>query len=146
MKCVFVLHYSDVIISAMASQITGVWIVCQSFVQAQIEENIKAPRHCPLWGEFTSEGNSPVTGEFSTQRASKAENSSIWWRHHVFDDCTLCVYVWWSISLCTFVIVVPCRKSLFIGTFCTKLGWGLLSQFPRSVVFPAFSELWKHWN
>ena len=28
------------------------------------------------------EGNSPVTCEFSVQRASNAENSSIWWRHH----------------------------------------------------------------
>ena len=28
------------------------------------------------------EGNSPVTGEFPTQRASYAENVSIWWRHH----------------------------------------------------------------
>ena len=27
-------------------------------------------------------GNSPVTGEFPAQRASKAENVSIWWRHH----------------------------------------------------------------
>ena len=29
------------------------------------------------------EGNSPVTGEFPAQRASNAENVSIWWRHHV---------------------------------------------------------------
>ena len=27
-------------------------------------------------------GNSPQTGEFSAQRASSAENVSIWWRHH----------------------------------------------------------------
>ena len=27
-------------------------------------------------------GNSPVTGEFPTQRANNAENVSIWWRHH----------------------------------------------------------------
>ena len=27
------------------------------------------------------EGNSPVTGEFSVQRANNAENVSIWWRH-----------------------------------------------------------------
>ena len=27
------------------------------------------------------EGNSPVTGEFPAQRASNAENVSIWWRH-----------------------------------------------------------------
>ena len=28
-------------------------------------------------------GNSPVTGEFPTHRASNAANVSIWWRHHV---------------------------------------------------------------
>ena len=28
------------------------------------------------------DGNSPVTGEFPAQRASKAENASISWRHH----------------------------------------------------------------
>ena len=28
-------------------------------------------------------GNSPETGEFPAQRASDAENVSIWWRHHV---------------------------------------------------------------
>ena len=28
-------------------------------------------------------GNSPVTGEFPDQRASHAQNVSIWWRHHV---------------------------------------------------------------
>ena len=28
------------------------------------------------------EGKSPVTGEFPAQRASNAENVSIWWRHH----------------------------------------------------------------
>ena len=38
----------------------------------------KAPRHWPLCGEFTG------TGEFPAQRASYAENVSIWWRHH---DC-----------------------------------------------------------
>ena len=48
----------------------------QSFIQTQIKENIKAPRHWPLCGEFTG------TGEFPAQRASYAENVSIWWRHH----------------------------------------------------------------
>ena len=28
------------------------------------------------------EGNSPGTGEFLAQRASNAENVSIWWSHH----------------------------------------------------------------
>ena len=48
----------------------------QSFIQAYIKENIKAPRHWPLCGEFTG------TGEFPAQRVSNAENVSIWWRHH----------------------------------------------------------------
>ena len=33
------------------------------------------------------EGNSPVTGEFPAQRASNAENISIWWRHN---NVTIC--------------------------------------------------------
>ena len=33
------------------------------------------------------EGNSPVTSEFPTQRASNAENVSIWWRHHEYEAC-----------------------------------------------------------
>ena len=46
-------HYSDVVMGVMASQITGVSILfAQPFVQAQMKENIKAPRHWPLWGEF----------------------------------------------------------------------------------------------
>ena len=49
----------------------------QPFIRVQIKENIKAPRHWPLCGEFTG------TGEFPAQRASYAENVSIWWRHHV---------------------------------------------------------------
>ena len=42
-------------------------------------ESKKTPklRVTGLW-----EGNSPVTGEFPAQRASNAENVSIWWRHH----------------------------------------------------------------
>ena len=31
-------------------------------------------------------GNSPGTGEFPTQMASNAENVSIWWRHHGFEN------------------------------------------------------------
>ena len=30
--------------------------------------------------------NSPVTGEFPAQKASNAENASIWWRHHDAED------------------------------------------------------------
>ena len=33
----------------------------QLFIQAQIKENTKAPRHWPLWGEFTGNGWIPHT-------------------------------------------------------------------------------------
>ena len=56
----------------------------QPFIQTQIKENIKAPRHWPLCGEFTG------TGEFPAQMASYAENASIWWRHHACSDFGPC--------------------------------------------------------
>ena len=43
----------------------------------------KLPRHWPLCGELTG------TGEFPAQRASYAENVSIWWRHHGLTHCDL---------------------------------------------------------
>ena len=56
-------------------------LYARPFVQVQIKENIKAPRH------WLCEGNPPVIGEFPAQRASNAENVSIWWRHHCYVDC-----------------------------------------------------------
>ena len=60
----------------------------QSFIQTQIKENIKAPRHWPLCDEFPA------------QMASYAENISIWWRHHVIGILRNVVHVtskssWW---------------------------------------------------
>ena len=44
----------------MASQITGPTII-QPFIQVQIKENVKAPRHWRLWGEFTDDRWIPRT-------------------------------------------------------------------------------------
>ena len=52
-------HYCDVKTSAMASRITGLF--AQPFVQAQIKENIKAPRDWPLWGESNCDRWIPLT-------------------------------------------------------------------------------------
>ena len=77
--------------SMVASHITGISIVTQPFIQVHIKENIEAPHNWPLWREFTSDRwipltkgqlRSPATGGFPPQRASNAENVSIWWRHH----------------------------------------------------------------
>ena len=71
-----VAHDNDVIMDSMGSQITSLPLFTEPFIWAQIKENIKAPRHWPLCGEFTG------PGEFPAQMASNAENVSIWWRHH----------------------------------------------------------------
>ena len=69
-------HYNDVIMTTMASVITSPTVVYSTVYSDADKRNIKAPRHWPLCGEFTG------TGEFPAQRASYAENVSIWWRHH----------------------------------------------------------------
>ena len=65
--------------SALASQITVVFIVCTAVGSGA--DNRKRQNICA--------GNSPVTGEFRAQKASNAENVSIWWRHHGFIDCVI---------------------------------------------------------
>ena len=70
------IHYSDVIMSVMASQITSLTIVyCLSRSGSTKTSKLRITGLC--------EGYSPVTSEFAAQRASKAKNLSIWWRHHV---------------------------------------------------------------
>ena len=59
--------------SAMASQIISLTIACSTW-QTKKTSKLRVP------GLFA--GNSPVTGEFPAQRASNAENVSIWWRLH----------------------------------------------------------------
>ena len=67
-------HYSHVIMNAMASQITGVSIVCSSACSGADQRKHGSTGLC--------EGNPPVTSGFPSQRVSDAENVSIWWRHH----------------------------------------------------------------
>ena len=70
-------HYSDVIMNAMAFQITGVSIACSTIYSGRSKKTSK------LRVTGLCEENSPVNGEFPSQRASNAENVSIWWRYRV---------------------------------------------------------------
>ena len=71
-------HDSDFIMNAMASQITGVFIVystvCSGAVQRkyQSSESLTFVRGIHWWPV-----NSPA------KRASNTQNVSIWWRHHM---------------------------------------------------------------
>ena len=63
--------------NAMASQITSASIVCSSVCSGAVKENVKAPRHWPLWWEFPGDRWIP-----RTKRASNAAKVPIWWRRH----------------------------------------------------------------
>ena len=63
--------------SEMASQITSLTIV-YSTVYSGADQR----KHQKLRVTGLCEGNSLVTGEFPAQRASNAENISIWWRNY----------------------------------------------------------------
>ena len=67
-------HYNDVIMSTTASQITNCLLNLLFRRRSKKTSKLSVTGIC--------ERNSPVTGEFPSQRASNAENASIWWRHN----------------------------------------------------------------
>ena len=75
------------------------------------------------------EGNSPVTGEFLSQRASNAENLSIWWRHH--EQCLFrhfLIFLWIYSQTMHMGLprvdkakyLTPAFRVLYLGDFWTK--------------------------
>ena len=64
------IHYSDIIMSAMIS------LASQLFMNCLFRRRTKKTSKLHLNG--ICEGNSLVTGEFPIQRASNSENVSIW--------------------------------------------------------------------
>ena len=92
-------HYTDVIMSVMASQITSLTIVYSTIYSRRRSKKTSKLRVAGLCA-----GNSPVTGEFPTQMASNVENVSIWWCHHekseliTFEASLYIIYmVYWEI-------------------------------------------------
>ena len=68
-------HYSDVIISGVSNRKPHDCLLSRLFRRrSKKTSKLRATGLCV--------GNSPVTAELSAQRASNAENVSIWWRHH----------------------------------------------------------------
>ena len=89
-------HQSDVIMSAMASQISSLTIFLNRLFRRRSKKTSK------LRVTGLCAGNSPVAGEFPAQMANNAEIVSIWWRHHVRNNVwsnipnKIKMYVTWS--------------------------------------------------
>ena len=69
--------------TTIASQITSLTVVYSTVYSDADQRKHQSSASLAFVWEFTG------TGEFPTQRASYAENVSIWWRHHV---CLRLVY------------------------------------------------------
>ena len=70
-------HYSDIIMSAMASQITIMSIICSAICSGTHQRKLQSSALLAF-----VRGNPLVTGRVPSQRASNMESISIWWCHH----------------------------------------------------------------
>ena len=111
------LHYNDVTMSAMVSQSLASRFFTLFRGRSKKTSKLRVTGLC--------EGNSPVTGDFPTQRASDAENVSIWWRHHVIESA-LCI-------ITLFLADLMCRSYHAINdkNLCNSQKWLLcIFSFP----------------
>ena len=102
------LHYKDVIMSATTSLITSLTIVYLT---------VYSRRRSKKRSKLRVTGLCVGTGEFPAQRASNAENISIWWRHHAMSIPITCFKVWYRVSYCD-----PEPSWLLTGHRCPR-GW-----------------------
>ena len=107
--------------SAMASQITGLMIVCSSVYSG------KKHQSC-VTGLCAK--NSPVTGE--SQRASSAENVSIGWRHDDNEDYYLVISQWKSHKMIQ-SIWLDIDAWFLCGKINRQIAWGF-SKAPYPLV------------
>ena len=105
----------------------------QLFIQTQMNENIKAPRHWPLCGEFTVDRWIPLT------KAIDAENVSIWWRHdgykwHWLDLCHLQIELHRNVSYRLKLPSIRLLNSRVIRKLCTHISlFRDISHMPHHV-------------
>ena len=94
--------------SVIASQITIL-----TFVYSTVYSRRRSKKTSKLRFTGLCAGNSPVTDEFPAQRASNAENVSIWWRHH--DIVRLWLhFLFVSLLYVDFVNLNHSHKSIFV--------------------------------
>ena len=115
-------HYSDVIMSAMASQISGVSIVCSAVCSGADQRKL----HSPASPAFVRES----TGDrfFPSQNASSAEEVSIWWCHrdqrkYTNSDCSRGYH--WRESILDKILAWSSQAIMFIQVY-TYHRWPLL--------------------
>ena len=124
-------HYNDVIMSAMASQIISLTIV-YSTVYSGADQRKQAPRHWSLWGEFTGDRWIPLTKGQSLGKCFHLMTSSWTTRAVILTTFPFLWYVYLFYALLSWSCI---SNSLFcqydhcpvISGWCW-LGWKLLDM------------------
>ena len=98
------LHYTDVIMTTMASQITSLMIVYSIVYWGADQRKTSKLRVWHLCGEFTG------TGEFPAQKASNVENVSIWWRHHDIELGPKGPVTWKAFPCHDVIMIIPAME------------------------------------
>ena len=108
--------------STMASQITGVSIVYSTVYSGTNHRKHQTPRHWPFAGK------TPVTSEFPAQKASNAENVSIWWRRH---GVWLGISSWFPFTLAKslWYIMLPQISSTGVDPHMSSSGLSRMTRF-----------------
>ena len=95
------IHYIDVIMSTMASQITSHTVVYTTvYSDADQRKHQSSTSLAFVWGIHHDRWIPRITrtGEFPAERASYAENVSIWWRHRDYGNNKHNVIAWVLLS------------------------------------------------
>ena len=103
-------HYSDMIMSAMASHITNVTIVYSTVCSGADQRRYQSSASLAF-----VKGNAPVTGEVPAQRASISESVFIWWRHHES------LYWHWDDRLCKPNVMNKSRFHIWLNNRHNKI-------------------------
>ena len=132
-------HYSDVITSAMASQITSLTIVHLTVYSGADQINIKAPRHWPLCGKFIGHRWIPRTQGLLVTR-----------KMFPFDDVIMTMnYQWFRKSLGTYstpshYLTIKTYSQLYsTEQTSTKLEWNDERNTSENVVCKMAASLLK---
>ena len=86
-------HYCDVTMGWWRLKSPAPRLFSQPFIRAQIKEDIKAPRHWPLCGEFTDDRWIPRTN------GQWRGNVSNWWRHHALRPNSFDELMFWALPV-----------------------------------------------
>ena len=120
-----VIHYIDVIMTTVVSQITSLMVVYSIVYSDADQRKHQSSASLAIVRGIHRTG----TGEFPAQMASNAENVSFWWRHHVriITDSAPTLLMNWG--RCDGIVAI--LKTMFSNAFLLKetFTWSMLLKF-----------------